>query len=933
MKRIMKFKWLLIGLINFSFIYASPITTNFNIRNPYQESKADLNKINQIRSDLKVQLSKMDHRHFINFEREFHIDPNSNQISFLWLDKNQFQKFPTPVKSSIKYRQQLEQVAKSILMKIAPFYHFQTKDLSSIHIQRIHDTGKNAIVINLQQKFDQITFTSNKMSLIMNRYLQPVATSGGFLNQPPNSHFFEKNHPQQLQNISQNLLKKALQDISSQSISKSTWKKSVSLIPPQKFQDADLTKISSKFQSWNVPQNILSDSKIYLGSTPRTSMQWQMYHHAAVPALVIELSVARNGSTTSELWQYTYNMENGQLLQRKSLTRNIAKSYRVWADSSDHLPYPGPQGNDFFPHPTGQDDDTQLTLAPTQLITLDSFNYSRNDPWLTSTTTQGNNVSAYVDRDVPDGLSFNTADHVASESSTDTFDYSYNFSMDPNTDQNLQNAAIVQAFYISNFMHDFMYDSGFNEKAGNGQVNNYGRGGQQGDPVLVEIQDYEDRNNANMSTPSDGSSAKMQVFLWDGLTQHEVDINSPSNFAGMLTTGAAAFGPRDFDVTADLVLVDDGVVDPNEADATIHDGCETPFVNAADIAGKIAVIDRGACFFVVKISQAEAAGASAVIIINQKPDGVITMGAGDNPPVITIPSLMVSKTDGDPIRDALINGTVINARMIRTTDVDRDGGLDNSLVIHEWGHFLNNRLLTISSNQAQGMDEGWADFLALLTLTRAEDEPLIDGAFAVTAYANNNRNSAYFGIRRAPYSVDMNINALTFKHIADGNALPTTMPVAFGSDGSDNSEVHATGEVWASMLWEGYVGLIKSPNHSFSEAQNLMKNYLVASLNATPVDPDFIEARDALLAVVGASSTTDAQIFLDGFAKRGLGIGAVAPQKTSDTNANPIESFNNVNPTPPPPPSQSGGGGSINWIMLLLVFYGRLFWFKTSKNN
>jgi len=38
-------------------------------------------------------------------------------------------------------------------------------------------------------------------------------------------------------------------------------------------------------------------------------------------------------------------------------------------------------------------------------------------------------------------------------------------------------------------MHDWLYGYGFDEASGNFQVDNFGRGGSGGDPVLAEAQD------------------------------------------------------------------------------------------------------------------------------------------------------------------------------------------------------------------------------------------------------------------------------------------------------------------------------------------------------------------------------------------------------------------------------------------------------------
>jgi len=102
--------------------------------------------------------------------------------------------------------------------------------------------------------------------------------------------------------------------------------------------------------------------------------------------------------------------------------------------------------------------------------------------------------------------------------------------------------------------------------------------------------------------------------------------------------------------TGNVVLVNDGV-------GTTSDGCNTPFVNAATVAGKIALLDRSAsCSYAQQALNAQNAGATAVIIINNV--------AGPEPPlrgaapVVSIPVVSVSQPDGNAIRVALGSGTV-----------------------------------------------------------------------------------------------------------------------------------------------------------------------------------------------------------------------------------------------------------------------------------
>jgi uncharacterized repeat protein (TIGR01451 family) len=72
-------------------------------------------------------------------------------------------------------------------------------------------------------------------------------------------------------------------------------------------------------------------------------------------------------------------------------------------------------------------------------------------------------------------------------------------------------------------------------------------------------------------------------------------------------------------------------------------------------AGRIAIIDRGTCSFVIKVKAAQDAGAIAVIVANNAA-GTIVMGGTD--PTITIPSVMVSNTDGALLK-ALAAGTSV----------------------------------------------------------------------------------------------------------------------------------------------------------------------------------------------------------------------------------------------------------------------------------
>jgi len=137
---------------------------------------------------------------------------------------------------------------------------------------------------------------------------------------------------------------------------------------------------------------------------------------------------------------------------------------------------------------------------------------------------------------------------------------------------------------------------------------------------------------------------------------YNLQIVSPSNpgvVRGYISV-QAAFGPGITDPLENypIVLVNDGNA---TAPSTLDDGCTSP---TQDLTGKIALIRRGNCNFTVKVQAAELKGAVGVIVMNNGPAGIqdpIIMGGTD--PGITIPSLMISGTDGNLLLANLTNLT------------------------------------------------------------------------------------------------------------------------------------------------------------------------------------------------------------------------------------------------------------------------------------
>lgn len=135
-----------------------------------------------------------------------------------------------------------------------------------------------------------------------------------------------------------------------------------------------------------------------------------------------------------------------------------------------------------------------------------------------------------------------------------------------------------------------------------------------------------------------------------------VIINSPSNLAGPVVHTISNEG-RSGQWGGTIKGLSSPISDVEIVKADPYEACGT-LVNASAINGKIALIKRGNCQFGTKAKNAQAAGAVAVIIVNNVAGSPVGMGAGDDGGVVTIPVIMVSDVDGAAIETALGSGSV-----------------------------------------------------------------------------------------------------------------------------------------------------------------------------------------------------------------------------------------------------------------------------------
>lgn len=495
------------------------------------------------------------------------------------------------------------------------------------------------------------------------------------------------------------------------------------------------------------------------------------------------------------------------------------------------------------------------------------------------TITRGNNVYAKedtLDQDSSNGFSPNGGVNLE-----------FNFPLNPNDyPTKYISSAITNLFYWNNIIHDVFYNYGFDEDAGNFQQKNYLNGSGQDDHVFADAQDGSGTNNANFSTPPDGYNPRMQMFIWQASLSNKLfNIISPDSLKGQYLSATGSFGPilKSTGINGNLEIGYDNSTNPTL--------CCSSLIN--NLTNKIALIDRGDCFFANKVYNAQIAGAKAAIIINNTPVAPFSMGSGGNgiDKLITIPSVMISQDLGTQLKNNLNNNLTINVTLVDSSGGPKyfDSDLDNGVIIHEYTHGLSNRLTggpnntSCLSNGEQG-GEGWSDFFALALTAKSTDNPQI-GRGIGTYLIGEDTNGV--GIRDYPYSRNMTINPTTY------NSIKT------------NSGVHFVGSIWCTVLYDIFWDLVDK--YGFSNdiyngklGNNIAMQLVMDGLKLQPCSPGFIDARDAILLADSLNNKfKNKDLLWKAFARRGLGY--KADQGSSSSTIDGTESFE----VPPPIKNES----------------------------
>lgn len=234
------------------------------------------------------------------------------------------------------------------------------------------------------------------------------------------------------------------------------------------------------------------------------------------------------------------------------------------------------------------------------------------------------------------------------------------------------NAPAGQTDFLDTFMHEVAHGLGFqnfaSEASGATPLN-------LPDVYMAHTRDLTNGRQWNTFTAAEirASAIRNGQVVWSGpnVTAAAPLVLGP--YQGVRVTGTLnrelEFGTASFGPIPDASNFKGAVVVGTDAGGLTL-GCN-PITSA--VAGKVALMDRGACAFTVKAKNAQLAGATGVIIANNAGGAAFGLGGADA--TVTVPAIGISMADGDAIKAALPG---VNAEYF--SDASRQAGTAGGFV-------------------------------------------------------------------------------------------------------------------------------------------------------------------------------------------------------------------------------------------------------------
>lgn len=258
---------------------------------------------------------------------------------------------------------------------------------------------------------------------------------------------------------------------------------------------------------------------------------------------------------------------------------------------------------------------------------------------------------------------------------------------------------------------------------------------------LHALQDIADANGGNRATGLPGytkSAAyvvrklkrygwriELQRFAVDVFYQDEVSTLERTSPAPRAFAEETDFVTMEFsgsgEVTAEVVAVD-LTIPPAPAPSSTS-GCEASDFAGLDVAGKVALIQRGGCPFEVKVTNAITAGAAAVVIFNEGQAGRTNALRATSEPVDgAVPALSASFAAGAELAGGVLSGptgTTVHIRTVTHTKLVQGENVIGELPGGDRNHVVMAGAHLDSVADGPGINDNGSGSAALLEIARA----------------------------------------------------------------------------------------------------------------------------------------------------------------------------------------------------------------------
>jgi hypothetical protein len=258
---------------------------------------------------------------------------------------------------------------------------------------------------------------------------------------------------------------------------------------------------------------------------------------------------------------------------------------------------------------------------------------------------------------------------------------------------------------------------------------------------------------------------------------------------------------------------------------------------------------------------------------------------------------------------------------------DRDGDVDNGIILHEYGHGISNRMTGTGSgclSNMEQMGEGWSDYFGLMMTHNWATATPPDGfnnPRGIGTYALNQPVTGQ-GIRQFRYTTNMAINPMTYAN------LPSVVAP------------HGVGTIWCTAVWDMTWYIIQQAginpnlfNPAVVGGNSIALKLIIEGLRLQPCSPGFIDGRNAILKAdtlfFGAQYSC---AIWEAFARRGMGVGA--SQGSSNVRGDETISFVNAQPAiTAHPQSVSVCTGNNNNFSVTVTGLGLIYQWQLSTDG